>query len=404
MTVSAEALAQRLAQRVIDLVVQAIDVNALLDQVDLNAQLARVDVNAPLDQIDLNALLRQVDLNAQLARVDVNAPLDQIDINALLRQVDLNTLLDQVDMNAVLDRVDINEVVARIDMERLVEQTDLGAIIARSTGGIATEALDSARAEAVGLDQRVDRWVTRLLRRKDSGAASAPRAAERGGSAISVRTHPGRWVSAQGGDAGSVSRLAAYLIDLIVSSALFGLALTAISFVSQIITGRGISWHRGNIVVIIIYVVWQFVYFGAQWASDGNTLGMALLGVRVVRAEGARLKPWHGWVRSLTFPLGFLTLGLGFLGILVQRKHRALYDLIAGTAVVYDWDARAARLRFLAREAEPIADAAYGPGTAKPVTADHPVPPGQTRSTADLSADASRSVGCCGTGSKTCPA
>jgi uncharacterized RDD family membrane protein YckC len=378
MTVSAEALAQRLAQRVIDLVVQAIDISALLDQVDLNAQLARVDVNAPLDQLDLNALLRQVDLNAQLARVDVNAPLDQLDLNALLRQVDLNTLLDQVDLNAVLDRVDMNDVVA-IDMERLVEQTDLGAIIARSTGGIATEALDSVRSGAVGLDQRVDHWVTRLLRRKDPGAAGAARAAERGGSATSVRTHPGRWVSAQGLDAGSVSRFAAYLIDLIVNSALFGLALTAISFVSQIITGRGISWHRGNIVVIIIYVVWQFVYFGAQWAGDGNTLGMALLGVRVVRADGARLKPWRGWVRSLTFPLGFLTLGLGFLGILVQRKHRALYDLIAGTAVIYAWDARAARLRLLARQAEPIADAAHGPGTAKSaaVTAD------ETGSTAD---------------------
>jgi hypothetical protein len=71
-------------------------------------------------------------------------------------------------------------------------------------------------------------------------------------------------------------------------------------------------------------------------------------------------------VRSLTFPLGFLTLGLGFLGILVQREHRALYDLIAGTAVVYAWDARAARLRYLAREAEPIADRAAGAALAKP--------------------------------------
>jgi uncharacterized RDD family membrane protein YckC len=414
MTVSAEALAQRLAQRVIDLVVQAIDINALLGQVDLNAllrqvdvnaQLARVDVNAPLDQLDLNALLRQVDVNAQLARLDVNAPLDQLDLNALLRQVDINTLLDQVDMNAVLDRVDINDVVGRIDMEKLVEQTDLGAIIARSTGGIATEALDSARSGAVGLDQRVDRWVTRLLRRKEPGAAGAAGAAERGGSATSVRTHPSRWLSAQGRYAGSVSRFAAYLIDLIVSSALFELALTAISFVSQIITGREISWHRGNIVVIIIYVVWQFAYFGAQWAGNGKTLGMTLLGVHVVQADGARLKPWRGWVRSLTFPLGFLTLGLGFLGILVQRKHRALYDLIAGTAVVYAWDARAARLRFLARQAEPIADAAHGPGTTKPaaVMADRPVPLDQTGSTADLLADASRSAGCCGTGSKTCP-
>jgi uncharacterized RDD family membrane protein YckC len=54
----------------------------------------------------------------------------------------------------------------------------------------------------------------------------------------------------------------------------------------------------------------------------------------------------------VVFPLSFLLCGLGFLGILVQREHRALHDLIAGTAVVDAWDARAARLRFLARQPE----------------------------------------------------
>lgn len=180
---------------------------------------------------------------------------------------------------------------------------------------------------------------------------------------MSIRTQPGRWVSAQGHYAGSVSRLAAYLIDLIVSSVVFELALTAISFVSSVLTGRGISWHRGSIAVIVIYVLWQFVYFGFLWAANGQTLGMSLLGVHIVRADGTRLEPWRGWVRSLTFPFGFLTLGLGFLGILVQREHRAVYDLIAGTAVVYAWDARAARFRSLARQTEPVADETHGPST-----------------------------------------
>jgi uncharacterized RDD family membrane protein YckC len=165
---------------------------------------------------------------------------------------------------------------------------------------------------------------------------------------MSARAHPGRWVSVQGHYAGSVSRVAAYVIDLIVTLVVFELALTAISFVAQVVTGQGISWHRGSLVVIIFYVLWQFVYFGFQWAANGKTLGMTVLGVHVVQADGTTLRPWRGWVRSLTFPLGFLTLGLGFLGILVQREHRAVYDLIAGTAVVYAWDAQAARLRFLA--------------------------------------------------------
>jgi len=195
---------------------------------------------------------------------------------------------------------------------------------------------------------------------------------------MSVRTHPSHWVSAQGNYAGSVSRFAAYLIDLTVSTVLYWLALALTSFVLQIVTGRPVSWHRDNIVVVIVYVAWQFFYFGFQWAANGRTMGMALLGVHVVQADGTRLDPWRGWMRSLTFPLGFLTLGLGFLGILVQREHRALYDLIAGTAVVYAWDARAARLRFLARQAEPAVAGAAAPTPAKPVavTADGPSPAG----------------------------
>ena len=185
---------------------------------------------------------------------------------------------------------------------------------------------------------------------------------------MSVRTHPGRWVSAQGQYAGSVSRLAAYLIDLLVSTVVFQLAQASVSFVWSVFTGHGITWHRESIGVIIAFVLWQFVYFGFQWAANGKTLGMTLLGVHVVNADGTRLEPRRGWVRSLTFPLGFLTLGLGFLGILVQREHRALYDLIAGTAVVYAWDARAARLRYLARQAEPIADRAAAASLSKPVT------------------------------------
>jgi uncharacterized RDD family membrane protein YckC len=177
-------------------------------------------------------------------------------------------------------------------------------------------------------------------------------------------------VSMQGRYAGSVSRFLAYAIDLVVSAGLFALGLAATSFVAQVVTGHSITWNRSNIVVAIIFVVWEFFYFGYSWAASGRTLGMAVLGVRVIRADGAGLDPWRGVVRALVFPLSFLLFGLGFLGILVQREHRALHDLIAGSAVIYAWDARAARLRFLARAAE------LGPGGSPPgpaTSADTPV-------------------------------
>jgi uncharacterized RDD family membrane protein YckC len=165
-------------------------------------------------------------------------------------------------------------------------------------------------------------------------------------------TTPAHSVGAQGHYAGSVSRFIAYAIDLAVSTGAFTLALAGVSYAVQIVSGKHVSWNRQDIAVTVIFVAWEFFYFGYSWAMSGRTLGMAVLGVRVVRADGKAIDPWRGVVRALVFPLSFLLFGLGFLGILVQREHRALHDLIAGTAVIYSWDARAARLRFLAREAQ----------------------------------------------------
>jgi uncharacterized RDD family membrane protein YckC len=164
--------------------------------------------------------------------------------------------------------------------------------------------------------------------------------------------------TSQGHYAGSVSRFLAYAIDVAASSGVFALALAAISYVASVVTGRDVSWSKANVVVAILFAAWEFAYFAYSWAASGKTFGMAVLGVRVVRADGTAAGPRNAVLRTLAFPLSFLLLGLGFIGILVQREHRALHDLIAGTAVVYAWDARAARLRFLAREAEPGASRA----------------------------------------------
>ena len=169
---------------------------------------------------------------------------------------------------------------------------------------------------------------------------------------MSAGTNAAGWVSSQGHYAGSVSRFLAFVVDAAVSAGLFALGLAATSLVVQVVTGHSVSWSRTNIVVAIIFAAWEFFYFGYSWAASGRSFGMAVLGVRVVRADGRAIEPRQGVVRALVFPLSFLLCGLGFLGIIVQREHRALHDLIAGTAVIYAWDARAARLRFLAREAE----------------------------------------------------
>jgi hypothetical protein len=124
-----EQLAQRVAERVIDLVIQS---------------------------LDLNELVAQIDLNALLGRVDLNTLLEQVDVGALLARVDLNTLLEQVDLNALIQRIDV---------EAVVKHTDFGEIIAKQSSGIASTALDAVRTQTVSLDGAVDRGVWRLVRR-----------------------------------------------------------------------------------------------------------------------------------------------------------------------------------------------------------------------------------------------
>jgi hypothetical protein len=124
-----EQLAQRVAERVIDLAVHAVDINAIVAQLDLNAVLDRVDVQALLGRMDLNALLEQVDLNALIQRIDVEA---------------------------------------------LVSQTDFGEIIAKQSSGIASSALDAVRGQTVSLDGAIDRGVWRLVRRNTPRPEAPP--------------------------------------------------------------------------------------------------------------------------------------------------------------------------------------------------------------------------------------
>jgi uncharacterized RDD family membrane protein YckC len=88
---------------------------------------------------------------------------------------------------------------------------------------------------------------------------------------------------------------------------------------------------------------------------------MVVLGVQIVSREGGTAGPRRAIVRTLVFPLSFLLFGLGFAGILTGRERRALHDVIAGTAVVYTWDARGQRLRFLARDGLAQVPAQPGP-------------------------------------------
>jgi uncharacterized RDD family membrane protein YckC len=321
----AEALAQVVAERAVEIVVAVLDVNALLDQ------------------------------------VDVDALLDRTDIDRLLDRTDVNRLIDRVDVGQLMAGVDLNPILARVDLNKLIAQTDLGAVIAHSSGGVASNALDVVRSQAVGLDEFIARWAGRLRRSAYTSPPGRPgepadgrrRKAAPPGHAVVARTPAAAQESLQGRYAGFASRFAGYAVDAGASTVVFMLALAAVSFAVSVVTGKPVNWNRDDTWAGVAYAGWLFIYFAYSWAASGKTFGMALLGVRVVRSDGADAGARRAAVRTLALPLSFLIFGLGFTGIVLGRRRRALHDVIAGTVVVYSWDARAARLRFLSRPTSP---------------------------------------------------
>jgi uncharacterized RDD family membrane protein YckC len=151
----------------------------------------------------------------------------------------------------------------------------------------------------------------------------------------------------QGHYAGPVSRLLAFGADLLFISVSLTVTLAMTQFAIEVATPWKINFEDDEALVLVIGFLWAAIYFGNSFVF-GRTPGMSLLGLRIVRADGAEINARHGLVRLIAFPLGFLTLGLGFLGIIFGRTRQAIYDRIATTAVVYDWDAEAMRIREIA--------------------------------------------------------
>jgi uncharacterized RDD family membrane protein YckC len=142
-------------------------------------------------------------------------------------------------------------------------------------------------------------------------------------------------VSPSGRYAGAVSRLGAYVVDVVAVSALFSGGAAAAAFLIRVVTGRRLGLEGDRDVAGAALAVWWFAYFSVSWATGGMTPGMAVFGVRVVRADGSPAGTRRAVVRTLAFPLSVALFGVGFLGILFHSQRRALHDLIAGTAVTY---------------------------------------------------------------------
>jgi uncharacterized RDD family membrane protein YckC len=131
--------------------------------------------------------------------------------------------------------------------------------------------------------------------------------------------------------AGPVSRALAYLVDFVLVMAINVLLSIALSYAA--IVARDLS----EALLQVGFFVFPIAYgVGCEWLLRGQTLGKRVFQLRVIDAEGLKLRPSQIVLRNLLRAVDFLPLFylVGGITTLLNRKGQRLGDLAAGTVVI----------------------------------------------------------------------
>ncbi|GKY98609.1 hypothetical protein MPSEU_000817600 [Mayamaea pseudoterrestris] len=318
-------------------------------------------VSPIVECVDVDGVVRRVNVEDVLERIDVNALVDRIDINRLLERIDWNHLLN--------DKIDVNTIVAKVDVNRMLMQTDMGSIVAHSTTGMATEVLDALRSQVIVLDLWIMKgvgWCT--CRRRwnylppvydRTAAALGNGNGENESEVPSGRVR--KAMAVQERYCGILSKAIAMLIDVMFVTFSFACLAVLADQCWSILTGeRQPSVDNGGVWAGGLYGLYWFLYFFLCTVLVSKTLGMNIVGLKIVvdRRSSSRVAarteedddnvnvPFgRALLRTLLLPLTSVVMPLlGLIGI-IRRDGRMLHDWVAGTGIIYKWDAHMAHFR-----------------------------------------------------------
>ena len=148
--------------------------------------------------------------------------------------------------------------------------------------------------------------------------------------------------------AGFASRLMAIIIDVLVLAVILAIAgilwfiiIESVNILFEAISGLSPTLEGVRVAAVVLVTVVTFAtYYIFSWTAIGTTIGGLVIGTRVVNKEGKNPHFLQSVLRFLVeFGIPFFFI-FGSLWIPFSRRRRALYDRIAGTFVIYDWDAK----------------------------------------------------------------
>jgi uncharacterized RDD family membrane protein YckC len=257
---------------------------------------------------------RPVGLIRRLAARTLDGVIDRV-----VDAVDVDDVVRRVDVDDVVKRIDVDDVVKRIEIEQVAERVDVESIVARSAGSLPKHGLAAVRRTLGRLDALAEQGIARFIKTRPAAPTNL---------AVAADDRRGRY-------AGPISRLAGYVIDASIVGAGYGLILGAIAMLWGALTKQDLGLPADDSLVWTLgFIAWAFLYYFTSWSLSGQTIGQSLCGIAVVQRDGSRLRPGQAATRVLVYPTIVLVVPLS--GVVIGRERRALHDVVAGSAVVYD--------------------------------------------------------------------
>jgi uncharacterized RDD family membrane protein YckC len=146
-----------------------------------------------------------------------------------------------------------------------------------------------------------------------------------------------------GAYAGFASRLIAFVIDLLIVTATIATITLVGNFLVDALSnmfGFIVAGAATNLVMVtiisIVSLSFYLIYFIGLWMLAGQTLGKWVVGVRIVRTNGERIRLRTAIVRLIGYWISTI-LFLGYLWVLVDNRRQGFHDKLARTFVVYSW-------------------------------------------------------------------
>jgi uncharacterized RDD family membrane protein YckC len=197
-------------------------------------------------------------------------------------------------------------------VERIAEAPELRAAISAQGVGLIGDVGRTIGRAARRLDDSFERLVRRILFRKQRGEPT--------------------------NHAGALSRALAFGIDVAIVNLTFSGLAAIVALISSAISGNG---HGvSELVLAVGTAAWLglgALYLVGFWCLAGQTPGMRFVRIRL-DIDGRGLRFGRALRRLVGLGLAIITLGIGFLGILLSTPRRGWEDKFADVDVIYEND------------------------------------------------------------------